>query len=187
VPDSRTGERTWALDRALATPDVPGQRGWTLRIESVAPGVDSVVGRGPEGDGLFEVTGEVLDDFDARVRVRTGTRDSEDAGLAFRRRGTDNYYLTRTSSRNNNLRLYRHSPAGWALLGTRDLAVPVGQWLELDIRARGSRITVGLNGEPLFEARDDQIGSGGLAFWAAPGAEACFADLRLAGGDRRGP
>jgi hypothetical protein len=186
VPDSRPGERVWQFDRALPTLGVEGRRGWALRTGLVVPGPDSAMCRGAEGDATFEVTAEQLEDFDARVRVWTAVRDSENAGLAFRLRGTDNYYLARASSRNNNLRLYRHSPSGWALLATRDMAVPVGQWYELDVRAQGPRITVGLNGEPLFEARDDHIGSGGLALWAAPGAEACFADLRLAGGDRRG-
>jgi hypothetical protein len=186
APDGRPGERTLQLDAALATPNVEPRRGWAFRVDSLTAGVDSALCRGPEGDAVLDVTTDTLEDFDARVRVRLAARDSENAGLAFRRRGPEDYYLVRTSSRNNNLRLYRHSPSGWALLGTRDLAVPVGQWHELDVRAQGSRLTVGLNGEPLFEARDDYIGYGGLALWAAPGDEVCFADLRLAGGDRPG-
>jgi len=184
--DDGPRERVWQLDGSLPTPGAEARRGWRWRAEQVAAGVGPALCRGPDGDPVFELTAEALEDFDVRVRVRTEARDSENAGLAFRRRGIEDYHLVRTSSRNNYLRLYSHSASGWALLGTRDLAVPVGQWHELDVRAQGSRITVGLNGEPLFESRDDHIGYGGLALWAAPGAEACFADMRVASGDRRG-
>ncbi len=118
-------------------------------------------------------------DFDGRVWLRTRVGGDETLGLAFRWVDAAHYYLARVDTRTNNVRLYRRAGDDWSLLDSRDLPVPVDRWHELDVRARGPRLVVGLGGEPLLQADDATYPRGRLALWAGGGSSGCFDDVWL--------
>jgi hypothetical protein len=146
--------------------------GWRSAV--VGDGPDSIVCHSPGSDGLLDLPVPPSADFQAGVRVRPEPGGQESVGLAFRVVGADRYYVARANSRNNNLRLYRRDGAQWSLLAARDLAVPVGQWHELTVRARGPQFVVGLDREPILEVNDNTLRTGRLAVWAESTTSACF-------------
>jgi hypothetical protein len=112
--------------------------------------------------------------FDAGVSARPTPGGAESFGVAFWWQTPASFYLARANSRTNNVRLYRRDGDAWALLGARDLAVPVGQWHELTVRARATHLVVGLNREPLLEIVIPQAASGGMGLWAEARTPVCF-------------
>ena len=153
--------------------------GWSVQPASEAPSPPAAVCREAHGDPTLLLRQQTPLDFDARVRVWTAAGDRAHAGLIFGQHGEDRYYLARAASRNNNLRLYRRQGGAWSLLGSRDRAVPVGQWHEILVRAREGQITVGLDGEAVLQASASSPRAGGLALWAEADARVCFDDVWL--------
>src|SRR5262249_3471332 len=94
--------------------------------------------------------------------------------------GNDRYYLARLNSRTNGMRLYRRDGEDWYLLDSRNLSVPVGRWQELDVRAQGAHLAVGLGGEPILQAEDEGYAVGALGFWIGPGSAGCLEELSVA-------
>ena len=180
-PRTEAPVRAWPFDGtdAAARPG-PEAEGWAIRTLPHAPSPPTAICRGGSGATVKVVADDAPADLEARVRVWAAAGDRESAGLVFRWRDAANFYLARASSRNNHVRLYRRQDGHWTLLASRDLAVPVGQWHELAVRARGTELMVALDGEPLLRRHDNQFLAGGVGLWVEAGAEACFDDLRLA-------
>ncbi len=192
APSSRAVVASWARASPLPSPGgtgqlnpdpAPGQathEGWVVGRFGDGPGLQRAYCRGPSGELVYPAAADAPADFDARVWVRTRVGGEESLGLAFRWQDAEHYYLARLNSRMNNVRLYRRAAAQWYLLDSRDLPVPVDRWHELDIRAQGTRLVVGLAGDLLLEAEDAAYAQGSLALWADPGSSGCFDDLWLA-------
>jgi hypothetical protein len=180
LPDSNDATLAWRFDPNPAKASgLRLGRGWEIRTVA-GPGATSALCRGSDGEAVASLASPTLADFDARVRVQPHLGGGETLGLAFRVQDNDHYYLARLNSRTNGVRLYRRDGADWYLLDSRNLSVPVGRWQELDVRAQGSRLAVGLGGEPLLEADDDGYAVGGLAFWIGPGSAGCLEQLSVA-------
>ncbi|HZU05020.1 MAG TPA: family 16 glycoside hydrolase [Chloroflexota bacterium] len=169
----------FSLELQAGVDEVALAGGWQVERALDGAGAATEVCRGPAGDTAFVVIGEPVPDFDAEVQIQIAPGGEESAGLAFRWRNAEAFYLARVNTRNNNVRLYRRDAGHWVLLATRDLPVPVGLWHRLQVRARGSTLAVGLDGERLLEATDQDLTTGGLVLWLAPRTEGCFADFRL--------
>jgi hypothetical protein len=88
------------------------------------------------------------------------------AGLIFRVKDSDNYYVVRANALENNVNLY-HVVRGirWQFAGAR---VPIvsGNTQLLGLRVEGDLIKVSLDDKPLFDARDRTIkGPGAVGIW----------------------
>lgn len=124
---------------------------------------------------------EVLRDFTLRLRFKTVSgRREQMAGVAFRLQDEKNFYVVRASALGHTFRFYR------VVDGRRDpplgpaIAVPPGQWHELEITAEGNRFRFRLNGqEPLPEVTDNTFREGKLALWTKSDSVTYFADLHL--------
>jgi len=100
------------------------------------------------------------------------------AGLAFRIKDADNYYVVRANALENNVNLY-HVVQGvrWQFAGT-DAPVVSRKLQRLGVRIEGDLINVSLNGAPLFEARDQTIrGPGTVGVWTKADSYTAFEDL----------
>jgi hypothetical protein len=162
-----------------AASGLPLGRGWEIQTVFAGAGATSALCRGADGEPVATLASPTLADFDARVRLQPRVGGGETLGLAFRVQGDDRYYLARLNSRTNGLRLYRRDGADWYLLDSRNLPVPVGRWQELDVRAEGAHLFVGLGGEPLLQADDDAYVGGQIAFWIEPGSGGCLEELSV--------
>lgn len=142
----------------------------------------------------------IADDFSAKdldLSVRfapiAGKLDRA-AGLVWRYRDADNYYVVRANALEGNVVLYKveggkrsdlkPTDAGWLGYGAK-AAVPSGTWSELRVTARGNRFTVSLNGKHLFDVDDATFpGAGKVGLWTKADSVTAFDDLIAASADR---
>ena len=154
--------------------------GWALQDVSASAAAARALCRGPDGDAVSILASPGPADFDARVTAQPRLGGGETLGLAFRVQDAERYYLARLNSRTNGVRLYRRDGASWYLLDSRNLPVPVGRWQELNVRAEGTHLVVGVGGEPLLQADDESYAGGGFALWLGVGSVGCFDELSVA-------
>jgi hypothetical protein len=102
------------------------------------------------------------------------------AGVAFRLQDERNYYYVRASALGNTLAFFK------IVDGVRSLPVAVripiskGEWHELTIDCRGSKIRAVLNGKASLPEMDDKTFlSGKIGLWTKSDAVSYFTDLRL--------
>ncbi len=183
APSAAPGPPAWWVTGAR-----PAGAGWTpwpggalpdgwRREPTVAPEEGGRLCHAAGGAPDYPVRERLPAEFDAGVQARVEPGGEEAYGLLLRAPGSERSYLARANTRNNNVRLYRRDGARWALLGGRDLAVPVGTWRELILSVRGGHLVVGLDGEPLLEVAGASWDDAGLALWAGPQTTVCFEQL----------
>lgn len=130
---------------------------------------------------LLVYTAEEFADFTATLKFRTVSgRTERMAGLAFRLRDPNNYYVIRASSLGNTLRFYkfvdgvRSEPIGV------DLPIPAGEWHSLEVSARGNHIQCRLDGREVMPMlTDTSFTRGHLALWTKSDSISHFASLQV--------
>lgn len=113
------------------------------------------------------------------------------AGMVWRYQDPNNYYIVRANALENNVVLYKVqggvrtsiTPKG---LPSRSYGVkhpiPSGRWSNLKVSFAGTRITVFLNQERLFEAEDTTFQkSGKIGLWTKADSVTYFDDFKIAG------
>jgi hypothetical protein len=128
----------------------------------------------------------VLDSFEAKdVQVTVAFkpvsgRVDQAAGLAVRMKDGDNYYIARANALEGNVRLYRVVGGQRTQFAGKDVRIPAGQWQTLGLGVQGDRLEVRLNGNILFEARDQTFkGAGRVGLWTKADSLTYFDDLRV--------
>lgn len=125
-------------------------------------------------------------DVSARFKSISGEEDQA-AGIVWRYKDANNYYVVRANALENNVVLYKVEngkrgdlkPKGAGVLAYGKKAeVPSGQWSALRVIARGSRFEVFLNGRKLFELEDATFpGAGRIGLWTKADSVTLFDDL----------
>ena len=121
-----------------------------------------------------------------RFKAVSGKVDQA-AGIVWRYRDKDNYYIVRANALENNVVLYKVEngkrtdlkPLGAGLFAYgKKVKVPNGQWSELRIAAKGNRFEVSLNGESLFVVEDNTFTEAGkVGLWTKADSVTFFDDL----------
>lgn len=111
------------------------------------------------------------------------------AGLVWRYRDADNYYIVRANALEDNVVLYKVEngkridldvKGGGRTYGVKT-EVPAGDWGELRVIASGRLFTVYLDGRELFEVEDDTFREAGrVGLWTKADSVTQFDDLRVA-------
>jgi hypothetical protein len=111
------------------------------------------------------------------------------AGLVWRYRDPDNYYVVRANALEGNVVLYKVAdgkrsdldPRGAGLFTYGKKAeVPSEAWSTLRVVAQGSVFRVFLNGRELFEVEDSTFtGSGKVGVWTKADSVTYFDDLEV--------
>jgi 3-keto-disaccharide hydrolase len=134
--------------------------------------------------------GTAATDVDLSVRFKpvSGTGDQA-AGLVWRYRDQDNYYIVRANALESNVVLYKVEngkrsdldPKGSGPFAYgRKAQVASGVWGTLRVVARGPLFQVFLNGEKLFEVEDETFtGAGPVGVWTKADSVTYFDDLEL--------
>lgn len=154
------GEPRWAVERDSSS--AAGERVLAQLSD------DRASGRFPLAlyDGVETANGTI------RVRFKpiAGGIDQA-AGLVWRYRDADNYYVVRANARENNVVAYKVENGRRAPLGRGDdygmkHTVPTQQWSTLEVVFRDSRFIVSFNGERLLEVEDSTFeGPGKVGVW----------------------
>jgi hypothetical protein len=110
------------------------------------------------------------------------------AGIVWRYKDQDNYYIVRANARENNVVLYKVEAArrtdlplkGEGRTYGKKATVGSGQWGTLRLVARGSLFEVYLNGNKLYEVEDNTFSEAGkVGLWTKADSVTYFDDLRI--------
>jgi 3-keto-disaccharide hydrolase len=129
---------------------------------------------------------------DAQISVRfkaVSGRKDQGAGLLWRYRDQDNYYVVRANALENNVVLYKVENGkrtdlplkGEGRTYGKKADVPAGAWNTLAVNVKGSLFEVLLNGVKLYEVEDATFpGAGKVGLWTKADSVMRFDDLRVA-------
>jgi hypothetical protein len=128
-------------------------------------------------------------DVDLSVRFKpVSGRVDQAAGLVWRYRDQDNYYIVRANALEDNVVLYKVENGkrtdlpvkGEGRTYGRKTAVPAAQWSTLRVVANGSRFEVHFNGTKLYEVEDSTFTQAGkVGVWTKADSVTQFDDLTV--------
>ena len=127
-----------------------------------------------------------------KFKAVSGTNDQA-AGLVWRYRDADNYYVARANALEDNVVLYKVENGKRAALDIVGRAggygvkakVPPQEWSTLRVNFAGSRFRVALNGSELFAVEDTTFTeAGAVGLWTKADSVSLFDDFRY-GADRQ--
>lgn len=128
-------------------------------------------------------------DLSVRFKAISGSVDQA-AGIVWRYRDPDNYYVVRANALEDNVVLYKvengersdlkPTDAGRILHYGKKVDVPAGSWNELRVKVRGQRFEVFLNGEHVFDVEDATFHEPGkVGLWTKADSVTAFDDLTI--------
>ena len=125
-----------------------------------------------------------------RFKAISGARD-QGAGLVWRFRDANNYYIVRANALENNVVLFKVQDGkriSLAPKGTSEktygvkASVPSKTWNKLGVAVKGNLFTVSLNGQKLFEVEDYTFAEAGqIGLWTKADSVIYFDDLTAEG------
>jgi hypothetical protein len=165
-----------------------GEPKWTVEAEPSAPSKPNVLKQ--SGRATFPVaikSGTALRDGFVEVKFKAvaGTEDRA-AGIIWRVKDADNYYVVRANALEDNVVLYKTIKGIRTSLeivgrkGGYGVSTPVtpGQWHVLRCDFAGSRFKVTYDGKSLFEVEDATIPDAGMiGLWTKADSVTLFDDL----------
>jgi hypothetical protein len=123
-----------------------------------------------------------------RFKALSGKVDQA-AGIVWRYRDPNNYYIVRANALEGNVVLYKVEggersdldPVGAGLFAYGEKApVQTGHWHTLRVEVKGDLFRVQLDGAPLFEVRDTTFNSAGkVGLWTKADSVTAFDDLAI--------
>jgi hypothetical protein len=130
---------------------------------------------------LLIYEGEVFRDFTFSTRFKAvGGAIEQMAGIVFRLKDENNYYVLRASSLGNTFRFYKFVDGQRSAPVGPDIEIPKGVWHELAVECRGNQIRCLLNGkEAMPVLTDNSFVAGRIGFWTKSDSVSYFADARV--------
>ena len=156
------------------TSDLPLQEGYALKQTSFSSQTDRFA--------LLMYNDQDFGDFKLITRFQLVSGGLEQmAGIAFRIRDRNNYYIVRASGHGSNLAFYRFIdgvPTQPVLTSKTDLET--GKWYTLSIEAKGAQIVIRLDGKSIMPVvNDTTFTHGKIGFWTKADSVSAFADTRI--------
>jgi hypothetical protein len=167
-----------------------GEARWQVEADPTAPSRPNVLRQ--SGKATYPVallTGSSVTDGAVEVRFKAvaGTEDRA-AGLVWRARDLNNYYIVRANALEDNVVLYKTVNGRRQSLdlvgqkggyGTK-APVPAGEWHALRVEFTGARFKVVFNGRALFEVEDQTFaGPGMVGLWTKADSLTLFDDFQV--------
>jgi hypothetical protein len=154
---------------------------WAVRAESDAPSPPNALCQTGSADYPALSLGEkAYGDVAVSVHFKpiSGTSDRA-AGIIFRIRDQDNYYILRANALEDNVNFYKYERGRRSLIQEGSAKVPSEQWQELQVEVKGNRMRGFLNGKLVVEASDDTFKAGRAGLWTKADSATCFDDVRI--------
>lgn len=172
-----------------------GPVSWVIQQDTTAPSGGKVLAQTSADGTSYRFPLCVYDTFTAKdvvVSVKfkplSGKVDQA-AGIVWRYKDKDNYYIVRANALENNVVLYKVEngkrtdlkPIGAGLFAYgKKTKVLQGQWSELRVAAQGNRFEISLNGDSLFVVEDNTFTEAGkVGLWTKADSVTLFNDLHL--------
>jgi 3-keto-disaccharide hydrolase len=165
-----------------------GQPKWTIEPESTAPSKPNVLKQ--SGQATFPVAlkngTSIRDGFvEVQFKAIAGSEDRA-AGIIWRAKDADNYYVVRANALEDNVVLYKTIKgvrSSLDIVGREGgygvkVPVPANQWHSLRCEFAGARFKVIFNGQNMFEVEDASITDAGMiGLWTKADSVTVFDDL----------
>jgi Domain of Unknown Function (DUF1080) len=161
---------------------------WTVERDATAPSKGVVLkqsGKATYPLALKDGT-SVKDGFvETKFKAVAGSEDRA-AGLVWRAKDANNYYVVRANALENNVVLYKTVNgvrSSLDIVGRKGgyglkVTVPANQWHTLRVDFTGSRFKVTFNGKALFEVEDGTLREAGMVgLWTKADSVTSFADF----------
>jgi hypothetical protein len=161
---------------------------WTVEQDQTAPSKLKILKQSGEATFplLLRDDSSIQDGFiEVKFKAIAGSEDRA-AGLVWRARDANNYYVVRANALEDNVVLYK------TVGGTRipldivgrsggygaDVPVPANQWHSLRVDFKGNRFKVLYNGKRLFEVEDSTFTDGGkVGLWTKADSVTVFDEI----------
>lgn len=166
-----------------ATQTGSGQAKWAVVADETAPSEPNVLKQ--SGQATYPVC--LKDDTslkDGFIEVKfkaVSGREDQAAGLVWRARDANNYYVARANALENNVTIY-HTINGRRTEKKRaSMKVPANQWQTLRVDALGNHFIVSLNGQKALEWDDETFKDAGkVGVWTKADSVTLFDDFAYA-------
>src|SRR5260370_26474946 len=154
-----------------------GDPKWTIENDQTAPSKSKVLKQSGRATYplLLKNDSNIKDGFvEMKFKAIAGSQDRA-AGIVWRAKDANNYYVTRANALEDNVVLYKTvngTRSALDIVGRKggygiDVPVPANQWHELLIEFSGSRFKVLYNGKPLLEVEDSTFNDAGkIGLWS---------------------
>ena len=154
---------------------------WTVRAESGTPSAPNALCQIGRADyPAISLSDTVYSDVTVSTRFKavSGTTDRA-AGIIFRIKDKDNYYILRANALEDNVNIYRYVGGRRKEIQEGTAKVPSGTWQDLRIEVRGNRMRGFLNNRQVVEATDDTFKAGKIGLWTKEDSVTCFDDVLI--------
>jgi hypothetical protein len=188
----KVGEAPANASTALTGSGQPGK--WVVMKDEASPAQGNVLAQTDADATSYRFPVCVFDkvtarDADISVKFKpvSGKRDQA-AGIVWRYRDKDNYYIVRANANENNVVLYKVQDGkrvdlplkGEGRTYGKKAPVPRSEWGTLRVTAKGNLFTVYLNGEKLYEVEDSTFTEAGkVGLWTKADSVTYFDDLKV--------
>jgi hypothetical protein len=157
-----------------------GEPKWTIEKDETAPSKPNVLKQAGEGTYPLAIKEDsILKDGFVEVRFKplSGEEDQA-AGIIFRCKDADNYYICRANALENNVRIYHFVHGKRTQFKGANLPVAANQWHTLRVNFAGNRFVVIFDGKELFTAEDETISAAGkVGVWTKADSVTLFDDF----------
>jgi Domain of Unknown Function (DUF1080) len=159
---------------------------WAVTADPTAPSKPNVVAQTSTDRTDYRFPLLIADegsfhDLDISVRFKavSGSVDRA-AGLVFRLRDPNNYYIVRANALENNYRLYHVVNGRRRQFGGANFKVSSGEWHELRVEMVGNKITCYYDGSKKIEGTDDTFKDAGkVGLWTKADSVTYFDNLKV--------
>jgi hypothetical protein len=161
---------------------------WSVENDPTSPSKSKVVTQSGRATYplLLKNGSNVQDGFvEVEFKAISGSQDRA-AGLVWRAKNADNYYVVRANALENNVVLYKTvkgQRSALDIVGRKggygvNVPVPAQRWHRLRVEFVGTRFKVFFTGSPLFEVEDSTFGEAGLlGLWTKADSVTSFDDF----------
>jgi len=165
-----------------------GDSKWTVEQDETAPSKRKILKQSGRATYplLLKDDSNIRDGFiETKFKAIAGSEDRA-AGLVWRARDANNYYVVRANALEGNVVLYKTVDgvrSSLDIVGRKggygvSASVPANQWLTLRVEFKGSRFRILYNGEPLFEVEDSTFSEAGhVGLWTKADSVTLFDDI----------
>jgi hypothetical protein len=167
---------------------------WVVMADGTAPSQPNVLAQTSADRTSYRFPLAIADegsfrDLELSVRFKpVSGREDQAAGLVWRLKDANNYYIVRANALEGNVVLYKVQNGkrsdlplkGEGRTYGKKTSVPPGQWSELRVVATGYLFEVFLGGQKLYEVEDGTFPEAGkVGLWTKADSVTYFDDLRV--------
>lgn len=170
------------------TPTGSGDPKWTVEVDETAPSKSNVLKQSGQATYplILKNDTNIKDGFvEVKFKAVAGSEDRA-AGIVWRAKDANNYYVTRANALEDNVVLYKtvrgvRSPLD--IVGRKGgygikISVPANTWHSLRVDFKGSRFSVSFNGEQVFEVEDSTFTDAGkVGLWTKADSVTLFDEV----------